>query len=107
MTHRDAQRLEKAARKLVKVVPPENGWWGVRIRNYTHLHQSEASAVEEREQWVEWLIPIMHDSGKAQRAAIVRVMKKEIKFQDKFMDKVDRFYIKEMLLDLLAAVRKR
>ncbi len=54
---------ETTARALVKIVPPENEWWGVHINNTTYLHQSEESAVIERESWVAFLTAALDEAS--------------------------------------------
>lgn len=52
-------RAEREARKAVTIIPPENGWWGVHFMGRTLLHQSEESAVIEREAYVEWIVMLL------------------------------------------------
>ncbi len=49
---------EKVESEFIKIVPPENGWWGVETYQIS-LHQTEARAIAERDEIAKWLAPIL------------------------------------------------
>ena len=74
MTQRvGVERIEQVVRKIIPIVPPENGWWGVSVCDRILLHQTEESAVDDREKYVEWLTSILRRELAKERGRVRRM----------------------------------